>query len=376
MAMLMVAAIGVYGLTLPERVRIARAGAMAGGVVGVVSSYWLVPYLLHPAATILTYFDPRHWEAYRTVGGEGLGLMGNVLALYGFWGEAQPWAQQFVWAKDIPFVLMLSAACLLGLGILGARYAFRSTEDRREAMFMAAFMVWAFVCSCGLGEGPFRPFNLWLFEHISWWRGFRDTQKWSAVLALGYAFFGGMGIAHLVRMPWNVWVRRGTMALSFLAVFAYTWPMLGGFWGQLKPVTYPASWAAANEIFKQDDHCKALFLPWHQYLSYGFTNGVLVANPARDYFDCTMLTSRQVELGVIDVQTLPDPAHDALDALVIGKDNWAPEEAVKILKEVGIRYIILSKDMLDADPFTYGFLAASSLHPMVTYPDLVLYRVE
>jgi hypothetical protein len=230
MAMLMVAAIGVYGLTLPERVRIARAGAMAGGVVGVVSSYWLVPYLLHPAATILTYFDPRHWEAYRTVGGEGLGLMGNVLALYGFWGEAQPWAQQFLWAKDIPFVLILSAACLLGLSILGARYAFRSTEDRREAMFVAAFMVWAFVCSCGLGEGPFRPFNLWLFEHIGWWRGFRDTQKWSAVLALGYAFFGGMGIVHLVRMSWNIWVRRGTIALGFLAVFAYTWPMLGGFW--------------------------------------------------------------------------------------------------------------------------------------------------
>ncbi len=358
------------------RILIARC-ATALAVFFMCTSYWTVSYLTNQSGGILSQFDQRHWEAYRTASDAQLGTVGNVLALRGFWAEAKPWANQFIWPQSHP---TLFAVTLFAIGLLvlfGMIVTVRDEKERRIGWILVGTLVFATVFSSGLGESGFYRFNLWLFEHIGFWRGFRDTQKWSVLIALVYAYFGGRGLVVILnRKDLRIWVRSFSVVASMAAVLGYTWPMLGGFWGQLSPVWYPDSWKQANAIVKEEPNCKALFLPWHQYLQYGFTNKILVANPAKEYFDCDVIMSRHVELESIDIQSVPDPAYDAIDGIVTGRDGWEPEQAVDILRQAGVKFILQSHDMVEEDLWQYGFLNASSISVQELGKDFTLYRLH
>lgn len=347
--------------------------ATAGLVFLVATSYWTIPYLLNSKISIVQVFDQRHMEAFKTVSDQHIGTVGNIMALYGFWGEGQPWAQHFLWVKSFPIIWSITGLILLGLMVYGLYLVFidRNLRKRAVALIVVGFL--AVVFSCGIADGPFKSINLWLFNHISIWNGFRDTQKWSALIVLVYAYFIGMGVNGIWKIPKRS-LRYAGLGLSVLVIFLYTFPMLFGFWGQLNPVWYPESWKQVNEILSKDKACKALFLPWHEYYSLNFNHGLLTVSPADNYFDCKMVTSRQVELGDIGAQSLPDPAYDAVEGVVTGKDGWSHEEAVGVLRQAGIGYIILADDIRMEDPWSYDFLDAESLD-VIKFANLTVYTL-
>ena len=347
------------------------------GVLIMCTSYWTVSYLTNQSGGILSQFDQRHWEAYRTASDAHLGTVVNVLALHGFWAEAKPWADQFLWPQDHFGWFVLAGGWIVFMIVLGLVVTIRDDKKKRIGWLLIATLVMATVFACGLGESNFYNFNLWLFNHIGFWRGFRDTQKWSVLIALVYAYFGGRGLSAILnRKDLRMWVRTFSVVAGIVSVLGYSWPMLGGFWGQVSPVWYPDSWQQANAIVKETPNCKALFLPWHQYLMYGFTNKILVANPAREFFDCEMITSRHVELESIDIQSVPDPAYDAIDGIVTGRDDWEPGRAIEILRQAGIDYILRSNDMAEAELWDYGFLNATSLSSQELGKDFTVYRLN
>lgn len=360
----------------------------------IATAYWTVPYLLHRTQSVIELFDSRHLEAFKTVGAVHLGTAGNVLALYGFWGEPLPWGRQFIWVKDYPVLFAVSGG-LLGLLILfgitsSLRTIVKQSRDRHVALaprddekeivapiydkptmtnvrftlFMLTLGVLAFVFSCGAGDTPFRGLNVWLFDHVGFWRGFRDTQKWSALLVLVYVYFGGLGVEGVTSslrllamtdkakklLSWTVY------AISVLAVLVYSFPMLFGFWGQVKPVWYPGSWEQANEVLRQDKDCKAIFLPWHLYYTATFANNLIIANPSRAYFNCQIIQSEQVELGNIGTDKPANPAYDAIEGLVTGRDPYNTAEIREIFKKQGIKYVIYTPDTANDGSYSYDFL--------------------
>jgi putative endonuclease len=223
--------------------------------------------------------------------------------------------------------------------------------------------------ACEIGESPLKAFNLWLLTHLPLWEGFRDSQKWTAVLVLIYAHFFGWGIeTWFVNNQWH----RVKKVVTMGAILLYTFPMLGGFWGQLTPVWYPESWQQVNARFRGDPDCRLLFLPWHGYFTLPFANHRLVTNPAKSFFACEVIQSQEVELGAVESQGLIDPAYDAIDGLITGKDGLDSTQALEILRRRKIGYIVVSDALLGEDPWSYPFLQDPSLEKWAL-PGLTIY---
>lgn len=335
--------------TIPLRSRRAWLGLVgAGGVTLMATSYWTLPALFRRGESVVASFDARHLSAFKTVSDRHLGALGNVLTLNGFWGEGQAWVRQWIWPKDVGWLWYVTATIIACFIISGIIRRFRDTQTRRQAGSLLILGMLAAIFAVGEGDSFVRPINTWLFEHVGFWNGFRDSQKWVAVLALVYAWFFASGLE----------VRgRVVRVFAMMAVILYTFPILFGFWGQLKPVWYPPAWTEANQMLKQDRDCKAIFLPWHSYYTSKFANGRLIANGAAAFFSsCEIVTSRRVELGSIYTQGPADPAYDAIDGAITGHDQLSSQQVQDVLHAAGIRYVIVADDLEGEDSFAYAFL--------------------
>lgn len=334
--------------TMPLRSRRAWLELVGAGCVTIIATaYWTLPALFRRGESVVASFDARHLSAFKTVSDKHLGALGNVLTLNGFWGEGQVWAQQWMWPKDRLWLWGIAGVIIACFIVLGIIRTIREKESRRQAISLLALGILSAIFAVGEGDSFLRPINTWLFTHIGFWNGFRDSQKWVAILALVYVWFFASGLE----------LRGRVMRIfAMLAVILYTFPMLFGFWGQLKPVWYPAAWTEANQILKEDPNCKAIFLPWHSYYTSKFANGRLIANGSAAFFSCEIITSRRVELGSIYTQGPADPAYDAIDGAITGHDQLSSQQVQDVLHAAGIRYVIVADDLEGEDSFAYAFL--------------------
>lgn len=349
--------------TMSRSTRAVRVLLVAFGTVLLATSYWTIPALMQASPSVIESFDARHLEAFATTVHPNLGPLGTVLALAGFWGEREPWANAFMWAEDLPWVWG-SAALLLAAGLLwGIVQGLRLREHRRQTLVMMGFAGVVVIASMGMAESPVQAVNAWLFAHVPFWSGFRDSQKWSAMVVLVYTWWLGLASE---RLP-----RTGRLVL-LAAVFAFTYPMLGGFWGQLRPTWYPDEWAQANAALQQGPACKAVFLPWHMYYEPSWNHDRLVANPATAYFDCQMIVSRNVELGSIRTQGPIDLTYDAIDGAITGRDALTSEQRLAVLRAAGAKYVVVTSDIPTRSPI---YDALDSAEKLFTGERLTVYKL-
>jgi len=119
--------------------------------------------------------------------------------------------------------------------------------------------------------------------------------------------------------------------------------LLFGAHGEIKPSQYPAGWYAADRLLASDAHPgRALMLPWHEYMSYGFiqNQNKIVAPPAPTFFSVPVLVSTDPEVQGI----LPpgDPDQVAISRLVAAGDKgqWG-----QVLTAHGVKYLLLTHDL-------------------------------
>jgi hypothetical protein len=344
---------------------------MLGALVVVGSSYWLVP-ALQGTATPLSTFTAEHTEVFKTAGDTSVGVMGNVLALHGFWGEREPWADRFLIPKDLP--LFGIAFSVLALLIAYGFYAgLKNRETRSLSIFALLVAAAAVIFSVGVGDGPLRNINLWLFEHVSFWKGFRDTQKWTSILALVYALYAGYGAALLLGTCKQRF-RLLTLAILLAIPVIMTPMILFGFAGQLQTVHYPESWAQVDGVLKKQEDCKVLFLPWHQYYTLAFNDDHLVANTASVYFDCEVVSGKNMELGSIDSQGGFGGTYSDIEKAVT--DNQAPaDQTIQYFKREGFTHIIFTDDLILEDQYIYPFLQSAALNLETHNEGIYLYKI-
>ncbi|KKQ14977.1 MAG: hypothetical protein US25_C0015G0010, partial [Candidatus Moranbacteria bacterium GW2011_GWE1_36_7] len=216
---------------------------LLGGVIFLIlSSYWLVPALTRQAP-LEQRFGIEHWEAFAGGGYKDIDPLLNLVSLNGFWGERTAWAQAFVWPQDNAS-FWIAFSLLVLLIILGGVIGLRDKEQKNKTLIFLAIGFSALVFSAGAGETIFRNLNLWFFEHVPLWSGFRDSQKFTGFLALSYATLAGMGLSYffdfLDRKKFAF--KNILVPAIFLIPFFLGFLMWGGFHGQLKPVWYPQSW--------------------------------------------------------------------------------------------------------------------------------------
>ncbi|MFA5021563.1 MAG: hypothetical protein WC508_00570 [Patescibacteria group bacterium] len=351
-------------------------------IVGILtflfSSYWLVPYFLNAQQSVINNFNQEQWTVFKTATNSSLGTTLNVLSLYGYWGENQPWANYFLWprANFIPWLIIaILLFCLVVIGFCQGR----KSKNREVTVIFLVVGLMGFIFSCGLSDTIFKSLNLWLFKHIWFWQGFRDSQKWTAFLVLSYVFFGALGVDAILDFA----KRKIKPAVKIILIILFTIPVLytytiwGGFGRQLQPVWYPNSWSEVNKILNQDraGDYQVLFLPWHQYLSFKFNQYLIIQNPAKDYFDQPIIQGENMELGGVWGQGQNLLVQKIEDILRQSSDESQPETLRKLALE-GVKYIIVSHD-LEGMKQAINFIPVESaeLRQVFDAEDLTLYQI-
>jgi hypothetical protein len=321
----------------PKLKKFAAYGALGLGLFLLASSYWLVPAITGQGriADSLSTFTNAGRTAFTTVDVNGLTSLGSVLGLQGFWQETRglyllPSEGIGAW-EWIQFAVI----ALVGVGV------WRSWKRQRGlAMVAIGVAVMSIVLALGVGGD-------WLAAHVPFFAGFREPQKFVALLCLTHAYFVTWAAAWLLERLRGRWMQAAAVGLALLPLI-YTPTMLWGAYGQLRPVAYPADWSVANRTLNaQIGAGKVLILPWHLYMSFGFTNRI-IASPASSFYDRAVMASDDPELAGVASQT-HDRTREATTRLLAVDDRAGLSSKLQAL---GVGYILVNKE-LDYQDYDY-----------------------
>lgn len=311
------------------------------GIVAIVSMYWILPAFLRETP-IEARFDRAHFEAFAASQNHLVPTPLNILVLGGFWAEDMLWRYDFVWPQDT-VVFWISALAMLALVCVGAYRQMRNTETRFASILLVACTGAVYLLAFGACGNYASTYTLWLYEHMPGWSGLRDSHKLTGLLTLFYAIFAGVTISALYTY---LRTRAQVLYISVLgALFAvpicfglYEW---GGFYGQLAPVWYPASWYEARAFLSRlPPEERVLTLPWRGYFSLPFVNQRIVSNPFPSFFGARIHAGRSIEVGEVYDQEVDDTYRD-LDTFV----RTAHQQSETVIRDNyarhGIRYLLV-----------------------------------
>jgi hypothetical protein len=367
--------------------------AVSVALFTLMSAYILLP---HSATNLPTQVGKASLELYRTAGDAHLGLFFNVIALYGFWrlgpGPILP--------KDIisgwPF-LMLAVLIVAGLGLLLARRKrtseavkplnqLRSAElsgegvakgishssySRRD-LALLLFVVGACGYFLALGsQGPTGWLFLLAYDHIPFFAIMREPQKFLMLFALALAVFFGWGVEYLAKINLTQSKIRNYFLIAVVGIalpLGYSANIFGGLNGQIAPSTVPTSYHKADVLMGTGEG-NILYLPWHQYLSYPFTNDRVVSNIGPSEFRRSVISGDNVQATGVETQST-SPRSAFLEKLYEQGSNL--QDFGTLVAPLGVKYVVLAKTI---DWTTYSWLAHQrDLREVLNSPSLEIWQ--
>jgi len=307
--------------------------------VAATSTYLLVA----PAATKAPVrVGAADLSAFRTSGDPRVGLYANVAGLYGFWrtGEVRlPKASLSGW----PFLLV----ALLLIVVLGAWEMTRRADRRSVGIVLIASGAVGYLLALG-DQGPTGALFRWAYFHLPGFEVMREPQKFLCLLALAYAVLFGNGVDFLTHRK-SVRTIAPSIAILLALPLGYCFTLFGGLNGQLRPAHIPNSWAAADATMGTGAG-EILFLPWHLYMSFPFTNGRVIANPAPEFFRRRVISGDNVELPTVASESTSGRSAFLQYLFAHGSDV---RSFGAILAPLDVRYVVLAKS---DDWRSYGWL--------------------
>lgn len=328
-----------------------RAASVSRLVAVAATFVLLSTYILFPhTATQLSVSTGTASDLalYRTTGDPHLGLFANVLGLFGFWrlgpGPTLP--------KDVvtgwPF-LLLALLFVAGVGAVARLRAGQGScptdsEDppsRRTPAALLIIGIAGYFLALG-DQGPTGPLFRWAYFHVPFFAVMEEPQKFLMLTALAYAVFFGWGVERLAGSVGQLRLNGRTIWVATLALLlplAYTPTIFDGLAGQIAPSHMPSSWQAADR-FMGDGPGQILFVPWHLYLAFPFTDGRVIANPAPSSFRRSVIAGDNVEAGGIEsTSTSPRSAYlEHLFALGPKIHDFG-----SLVAPLGVQYVVLAK---------------------------------
>jgi hypothetical protein len=354
------------------------AAAAAAG-----SAYWLIPFARgsSPEAATVAGIGASDIRAYQAVGDPHLGLIPNLLGLYGFWAESIgrfPSFKLFAPLWPIVLVALLMLAVIGALSVLLSRGQDAWYDLRPWVVGLLIAGAIALILDVGSADSRIAVLVSWLDRVFPPYRGMRDSGKWAAILALVYAQLVPLGVMALraavkTRLESD---RLRDLAQALVIGIALALPLyygnglLFGMHGQVRPSQYPAGWYQADRLLAADPQSgRAVFLPWHQYLALSFVNNSnrVVASPAPSFFSIPVVISPNPEIPGISAPGDPDQV--AVSGLVAAANagDWAP-----VLARHNIKYVLLAREV---DWRAYSYLARErGLELVADYGTIVVYR--
>lgn len=352
-----------------------RRALWASLLVSAINANWLWALATH-ASPLVGFVEQgitgQDLVAFQTAGSTGLGTLGNVLLLSGFWGMEQhrylDLTAQPGWQRGFALLVPI---------ILYGLYAGWRRGGRRER-WLGVGLVLLFVLAVGLAVGikapVTRPLTLWLYGHLPFYMGLREPQKWVAVLIPIYLYFLTLGASALTRTKLVV-ENLLVSGLILAAVIIMQAPaLLWGFNRQAWPTPYPSDWKAVDQFLLSRTTAgrpctdRILFLPWHMYMGFGWA-GKIIANPAGTFFSCPVLTGTNMEWGGIY-----DNSRDPQGAAITAWLRTRGQDGRPALPSGPVRYIMLTKEL---DYAGYRWLHdLPYLQPLLETATLQVYEIK
>jgi hypothetical protein len=336
-------------------------GAVAVLVGALASAYWLLPAVFsrpgpNVGAADLTVYESRP---------RGYAVLPTLIGMDGFWRD------EFTTGPERHPALYLLLIPVLGLAVLGAVNLVARHDVGRFAIVLSVAAIAGLSLAAGSSfPGTGEAFR-WFYAHLPLFGAYREPQKFLALVVLGYAVFGAAGLGTIVRST-----TRRIRTLTALAAAAattialgYGYPIFWGFAGQVQLSRYPSEWSAANRIMATRGEGRLLVFPWHLYAVWSFSDGRIVANPARSFFSREVLAGDEAGFKSVAPQS-PDPFSRYVANLLTHR---AKVRALgHLVAPLGVRFVAW---MREADWWQYQFLSRQSdLVPVYRGDGIVLFE--
>jgi len=257
----------------------------------------------------------------------------------------------------------IAAAVVIVIGLMSMLAA-----GNRRGRLAVAFIVIGAILACGT-QGPFGWLYQWAFETVPLFNTMREPAKWLGLIQLGFIIAMAAGVRAI-----QDWDRAPTLRRP-LAIVACCLPLTvlpalaWGLGGRVATSTYPADWQTAAAQLDPAP-ARALFLPWHGYQPFPFTDERTVATPAAAFFPGTILSSSAVEVGPLRSGSA-STQQAVMDDLVAagGGADFAGS-----LSRLGVTHVIVSLGLEDD---RYAWVAEQPGLTLVdSGPDVALFRVD
>ncbi|MGC9156513.1 MAG: hypothetical protein ACP5HZ_12850, partial [Ferrimicrobium sp.] len=306
----------------------------------------------------------RNLEAFRTMGDQHLGLIVNVLGLYGFWRLGPTLAKQVITGWPI---LLLVLLVIIAYGYVHRWRSATRSSDRQVVVLLVAIGVGGAILAMG-SQGPFGWLFTWMYLHVPYFNIMREPEKFSMLLALSYAVGLGWGVEALYASAQGKAAKIGVLVVTLVVVLAYEPLLFFGLGGQIKTSHYPSSWYAANRLMGTGEG-RVLALPWHQYLSYPFTQNRVIANLSPGFFSRPVISGDNVQLPNIPTSATSRESRFIQYAI----DNGSRTHYFgSLLTPLGVKYVVLEKTV---DWRLYGWLRDQrDLQEVMDSNSLVVFR--
>lgn len=320
---------------------------------GLVYGYALVLWSTNTKVLNVTQAD---LQAYATRAGPG-GLLPTVASLHGYWRAADEVTVR-AWlggAGLVLFVLLLIAV------VAGAVRLWQVDMSRAAPLALAGLI--AMPLAAGV-NGPVGGVYQWAFEHVPLFEAMREQQKWIGLVLLAYAVFFAVAVEWLAQtIRWKV-IAAAAVALPLAIAPAMIW----GLGGAITSSQYPPGWWAADLVMGRGQG-KALFLPWHAYQPFAFSDDRTIATPANAFFRREVVTSDAVELP--QLRTDSTSLRTAYVTRLVADAGGGAFG--RLVAPLGVEYVMLAKT---ADAIDYEWVSQQSdLEPVLDTDSMTVYRV-
>lgn len=280
----------------------------------------------------------QDFVAFQTAGKDAWQVLTNVLLMGGFWGKDQ---YRYIDLMSLVGNWGRSFIILLPIMIWGVISAFRDKKRRAFSIGLIIIALVSVFLALGIRMGISEKITFFLFDHLPFYKGMRETQKWVSVIVVCYGVFLAWGLNGLFST--KIVKKNSILFVTILvAIIIMQAPlMVWGMRGQLRPINYPPDWQEIDQTIKKESNCdkNTLFLPWHAYMSFNWVGNIIV-NPAKVYFTCPVISSTNMEWGGIY-----DNSGRIESALISEWINKRSESELLKNNELNIGYIILAKEI-------------------------------
>ncbi len=339
----------------------------------VLNSYWLIPNFAGSSAP-LGEITGSDLYTFTTKQDLNFNTLFTTASMYGFWRGG------YIYTKDLLPYWYLFFIFILFLAVHGFISNYKHPVHGKYVKAFGAAAVISVLLATGI-SGPSGGVFEFLFNNVFFFKGFREPQKFVALLVLSYAYLGGLGVAEFEKLAREKTKARfaakktvviAVLILALATPFVYSFTMFNGFWGQLKPTDYPKDWYEVNDFLNQDKQdFNILFLPWHAYMDFKWlpNSQKRLANPASVFFDKPVIQGDNMEAGAI-YSSSTNPVSKYIEFLLGRKDKI--NNFGELVAPLNVKYIILTKEV---DYRIYDFLYnQSDLEVVKDTENLVVFR--